>query len=439
MRTHLVLAAMLGAAAMAAGCADASDGDEAVDEEAVSAELGLSVGGLCNSVQSCASIARGAHAFVDRKLHGLDGNGRACADCHMPTEHFQLTPAAVEARYNFLQARRQHNPKADDPLFRPIDADDFRTNGDAASDYSNLRENGLVRISMPLPSNIKLFNPGTGQVLPDTEVDVWRAVPSVLNVAETGPDGANPPAPQGPNPRGGYQWDARFGSLQEQALGAFVSHAQVQNAPSQRMLDDLANFQSKLFSPPARTNLNAQEQQGKAIFDRSCAVCHSGSAGSTPEGQPMIPRYHDIFSGCVRPVDGFPGGERWHFKACPPRLAKNIRFYQITLQDGSKIVRPSSDPARALLTGVVYNPPPQPLDDWQKFDIMPLDGISKTAPYFHNNSADTLEEVVDHYEAFFKFVSIAVPNGPLLKTPSGESRVLQPEEKAPLVAYLKTL
>ena len=28
---------------------------------------------------------------------------------------------------------------ADDPLFRPIDADDFRTNGEHASDFSNLR------------------------------------------------------------------------------------------------------------------------------------------------------------------------------------------------------------------------------------------------------------------------------------------------------------
>ncbi len=33
-----------------------------------------------------------------------------------------------------------------------------------------------------------------------------------------------------------------------------------------------------------------------------------------------------------------------------------------------------------------------------------LRGISKTAPYFHNNSAATLEEMVDHYIEFFKRV-----------------------------------
>ena len=31
-------------------------------------------------------------------------------------------------------------------------------------------------------------------------------------------------------------------------------------------------------------------------------------------------------------------------------------------------------------------------------------GLRKTAPYFHNNSANTLEEVVDHYIEFFKLI-----------------------------------
>ena len=80
----------------------------------------------------------------------------------MEKDHFQLSPANVEERFQRLERRRQRNPDADDPLFRPIDADDFRTNGESASDFSNLRENGLVRITFPLPSNIKLVDPATG-------------------------------------------------------------------------------------------------------------------------------------------------------------------------------------------------------------------------------------------------------------------------------------
>ena len=101
--------------------------------------------------QQCGSAAPGLHAFLDREVDGLQGNGRACADCHMPINSFQLSPANVEARYQLLQFRLRFDPKADDPLFRPIDADDFRIHGANASDYTTLRRNGLIRITLPLP------------------------------------------------------------------------------------------------------------------------------------------------------------------------------------------------------------------------------------------------------------------------------------------------
>ena len=42
----------------------------------------------------CDQVARGRAAFNDGNLKALGGNGRACADCHMPSENFQLSPAA---------------------------------------------------------------------------------------------------------------------------------------------------------------------------------------------------------------------------------------------------------------------------------------------------------------------------------------------------------
>src|SRR6266700_1170432 len=178
--------------------------------------------------EPCDSVARGFHAFFDRELHGLSSNGRSCADCHMASDHFQLSPASVESRYQSLQWRRQSNPKADDPLFRPIDADDFAINGENATDYRNLRENGLVRVLIPLPPNIKLVDPATNLPSSDTFAELWRAVPSVNDVKLTGPDGVNP-WPRGQNATGGYQLDGRKGSLQEQSLGALTDHAQVQS------------------------------------------------------------------------------------------------------------------------------------------------------------------------------------------------------------------
>jgi cytochrome c peroxidase len=411
------------------------------------------------------AVARGCEAFKDRELEKLGGNGRSCADCHMPGEAFQLSPAAAQARFAALQERRAHKANADDPLFRAVDADDFREHGEGASDFSNLLENGLVRVTMPLPANVKLVDPVTHVPTSDTSVDLWRAVMPVFNVAITGPDAVAPvwppgaprvpilgQEPNGPNRQGGYQHDARFGTLQEQARGALFAHAQVSFEPSARMLDDLAAFQKTLFSSPgvgALANailsgstsfqdpdpeLNDLEQQGKAVFVRACAQCHGGAlhpGTSTPETnfvRPLV-RYHNIQAACPHPAtDGY--------APCPQRLARNARTYRITLANGAFQFVTTSDPGRLLLTG-------QPAD-LGVMDVTQLRGISRTAPYFHNNSAATLEEVLDHYDAFFRRVArlSPPPNLPALLSSDGlvvNRGFVTADERPALLAYLRRL
>ena len=407
--------------------------------------------------EPCDAVVRGLAAFFDRRLQGLDGNGRSCADCHMPTNSFQLSPSSAEARFRLLEWRRRWDSNADDPLFRPIDADDFRTNGENASDFSNLRQNGLIRITFPLPPNVRLIVSGSTDLSNETFVDVWRAVPTVNDVALTGPDGFAPVWPREPNPTGGYQLDARVASLQEQALGAFINHAQIQDAVPQQMLDDLASFQRVLFtnhrvralSDAVRTGaplpdpdppLNELETQGKVVFERACAQCHGGPGQST--GQLPVVRFHDISTQCPRPVDTV-SPARFAFAPCPDRLQRNARTYEITQPNGSKIRRTSSDPGRALLTGVAGFGLAGPQDDWNKFDMPGLRGIRNTAPYFHNNSAATLEEVVDHYTAVFNRAKVIAPPGvvpPLLSTDGVHfDRPFVPEERAALLAFLRKL
>ncbi|TMH56113.1 MAG: hypothetical protein E6H53_15640, partial [Betaproteobacteria bacterium] len=94
----------------------------------------------------------------------------------MPSEAFQLSPAIARARFEALLSKLSDNKNADDPLFRPVDADDFRVNGDSARDFSNLVENGLVRVTMPLPANVRLVDPATGLPSNETFVDLRRAV-----------------------------------------------------------------------------------------------------------------------------------------------------------------------------------------------------------------------------------------------------------------------
>src|SRR3954469_18756819 len=52
--------------------------------------------------EPCDAVLRGLRGFLDRTPDGLVGNGRACADCHMPTDSFQLSPASAEARFQLL-------------------------------------------------------------------------------------------------------------------------------------------------------------------------------------------------------------------------------------------------------------------------------------------------------------------------------------------------
>jgi hypothetical protein len=383
----------------------------------------------------------------------------------MPSDSFQLSPAAARARFERLLARRERNKHADDPLFRPVDADDFRVNGDEASDFSNLVENGLVRVAMPLPANVRLLDPTTGQPSDETEVDLWRAVMPVLNVAITGPDDVDPiwppglprvpilgQDPNGPNRRGGFQHDARFATLQEQARGALFAYAQVSVEPSERMLDDLAAFQQTLFSSRGVKRLAGEirsgsqffsdpdpeldelEERGKQVFTRACAQCHGGTlhpSTSTPDAALVRPivRYHNIQSACPRPAtDGY--------SPCPPRLARNARTYRIGLANGAFQTVTTSDPGRLLLTGQAA--------DLGMLDVTQLRGISRTAPYFHNNSAATLDEVLDHYQAFFRRAARLnpPPNLPPILSSDGlviDRGFLTAEERPALLAYLRKL
>jgi hypothetical protein len=75
------------------------------------------VGGPCGPQNTNgiarAQIARGQTAFHAGDIVGLGGNGRACSDCHMDSDSFQLSPADVETRFQAMSSTG-----TDDPLCR---------------------------------------------------------------------------------------------------------------------------------------------------------------------------------------------------------------------------------------------------------------------------------------------------------------------------------
>jgi cytochrome c peroxidase len=391
-----------------------------------------------------AALSAGEAHFNDTQLAGLGANGRACATCHVPEDAFQLSPENVARRH------------ADDPLFRPIDADDFRINGPAAREYSNLRR-GLIRVSIPLPPTLRLIDPQTNLPSSETVADVWRAVPSIFNVALSGADGVEPTWRLAPNPNGGYQIDARIDTLQNQAIAALRTHAGAQQLPSARWLDEIAAFENAQFSsagvqrlalamregwktlPDPDPPLNALEREGKEIFKRACSACHGSAkhpSTSTVTSPPLKQRYHTIVSACPRPK------QEWCAKlgcftlpACDPALERTVRTYELTLPDGTKERIATSDPGRLLLTGDVLDT--ESFDHSHGvFDIPQLHGIARTAPYFHNNSAATLEDVLTFYQAFFARREVLAPTSAFINPPFGP---FSAAEQPALLAYLRKL
>ncbi len=77
-------------------------------------------------------------------------------------------------------------------------------------------------------------------------------------------------------------------------------------------------------------------------------------------------------------------------------------------------------------------------------DIPSRRGLSRTAPYFSNNTAATLEEMLDHCTQFFKRVQVQNAAAPLLKTRSGVTppvidRPFTPSETPALPSYLRKI
>ena len=84
------------------------------------------------------------------------------------------------------------------------------------------------------------------------------------------------------------------------------------------------------------------------------------------------------------------------------RINNPLRTFIFNANTPEQVRLVSPDPGRALITGSVDN---STLQNVNAFKISPLRGVRHTAPYFHDNSAATLEDVVAHYANFFAAVT----------------------------------
>jgi cytochrome c peroxidase len=105
-----------------------------------------------------------------------------------------------------------------------------------------------------------------------------------------------------------------------------------------------------------------------------------------------------------------------------PTNPNQNQAFEFTLADGSTTIFVFPDPGRALITG---DP-----NDLLNFKIPTLWGIKDTAPYFHDNSARTLEAVLNHYNRLFQFIN---DQGPELLP------LMTEQDQIDIIAFLKLL
>jgi cytochrome c peroxidase len=438
--------------------------------------------------QPLSAEARAGQKLFETPFPGT--NGRSCATCHVLSESTTLLPASVAAR---LAA------DPGEPLFRRIDADDPEA---AEPTYEHLKK-GLVRVVLPLPDNMDVIDLEGKVVTPaDRKIFVWRGVPSVANVAMTAPyqlDGREANlAHQAQGAITSHSEGPPIETPELERLGEF--QRTVFSSPRARFVSALMGLGVPLDDIPApeqRMDLDAQGQRGRQLFVRACLPCH----GSATTDRIANRDVHKLFFTSIKPdgnirFDVIPGvgpvpvfvdrpnveivnygfgvftylgqlGLFPTFNASVSLPRYRFRFYQdgtrtravtelppvpvtasgdpfdptpVLDETGAPIVGPNllpqaftTDPGRAVVTG-------DPAD-FEAFDVPQLRGIAGTAPYFHDNSHETLKDVVDSYSRFVLPVlpPLELPGVHPPEIPGFPPESLSPAEKQDLLSFLNRL
>jgi cytochrome c peroxidase len=361
--------AWIAAMALSAGCAGTIE-TQAPADDTTSAAL---------------SAPRAGEALFDHQQFG--GNGRTCSTCHGEDTALTISPAVVQARY-----------AADpgDPLFRSIDSDDG-----VGSSYTRLLDDATILATITLPANVAIDGAPAAR-----SATFARAVPTIANIA------LDPV----------IMSDGRAPSLEAQAGGAVGAHLEPGRSPTAAELSAIAGYERSEFSsvalaryakggstPELPAGTTDSEKRGRNFFLETptglCNHCHSG---------PMLNQ--------MSPFNppGMPPGTRF-FTALVSELneaGNDVKSFVFTRGDGSTVSVSSPDPGRALITGHA--------GEANFFKIPTLWGVSKTAPYFHDNSARTLEDLMAHYTVMFTIFS----DGAIQ---------LSAQDQADIIAYLKLL
>jgi cytochrome c peroxidase len=224
----------------------------------------------------------------------------------------------------------------------------------------------------------------------------------------------------------GFFWDGRAKTLREQVLMP-VTDAHEMNESLERVVEKLAGDKavSQQFARAYGSPGITAERMAKSLeqylltllsqdskFDRAARKLEKLTDSEARGLQLFVTEYD--------PARGLRGADCFHCHG--GTLFSNHKF----VNNGLHLA--AADIGRMAVTGDEA--------DRGKFKTPSLRNIAVTAPYMHDGRFNTLEEVVEHYSSGVARTQTLDPN--LAKHPENGIRLTK-EEKADLVAFLKTL
>jgi len=319
----------------------------------------------------------------------VTSNGKVCATCHLPQFGWGLPGSNISAHF-----------PANDPIF-----DTAPESGADPLGPILLEQHGLIA------SRFGRFNPFLSEDDPLRQVFAWRKSQHLINVALTN----------------GLLNDGRARNLVEQARGAVFIHTQnaderfddIANAPnlSSQRLKDISAFEETIISPPilkALLNPNdpdyakliadpfmtvpvttPQEKRGKAVFQKYCMTCHdmpnvfsNTEHRANPPLNTPLPFAHTMDIGVAQRNALHLEVRRWD----PISQTRKTIVVPLVKIDGTVVQWPVKDDIGLAASTGRY-------EDLYRFKVPQLRNLAQLAPYFHDNSAATLEDVVDYFDS----------------------------------------
>ncbi len=408
-------------------------------------------------------------------FQSLGTNGRSCSTCHTPSTSWTVSAAEIQQRFLKTQGL--------DPIFRTNDGSVCDHNIDTSTvegrrqAYSLLLSRGLLRITLPVPADAEFFvqsvsNPyGCNDA---SNLAVYRRPLPATNlrflstVMWDGRESTPPDTQKITYPDTGQL----IADLKHQAMDATMGHAQG-SAPSDAQLQAIVDFELGLYTAQAlETKAGPLNRSGASGGPETLAVqpffigvndSFPASFGLNPTGAPFNPKIFNLYDGWnnswgqqasiargqalfnskpitifgvagINDVAGMPASFSGTCGTChdTPNVGNHsvstplnigvadvnnpldhsyLPVFTLVNKVTNAIVQ-TTDPGRALITGKWV--------DIGKLKGPVLRGLASRAPYFHNGSAQTLNDVLKFYEQRF-----------------GLS--LSAEEESDLIAFLNAL